>query len=1106
MAVAFAAALWATPAGAQPATTEPAAQGPADTAVAPAQRGPAAQVVSEASPEAEPVEIWYLPDASGALRPVVGFTWEDFRQAQEVIRGERAQRQPPEWSAEQVAITGRVRGELAELEVEIRLLQTRADWVGVPLGLTGLALSGPIDHQGPSDSRCVVAEGTRGRTAWLYADKAGVEHHLKLRGRMPLEPFPGGGRLRLPLVRSSVTAAELILPQAEAVPQAPAAGLLVPVEATEPATTRVRVEGFGSELDLAWAGRPQSTLAASGIECRAATWYRLEPQRALLESVLRVSGLPEGQRTFQLRLPRGAQWLADELPGFRLTRVPPQSESDPSLGELLEVEPAAGSRGRLELKLRARWPASAEASETTQHYDLGPVEVVGAQRQTGQVAVTIDPGWRGELLPDALLQPLDAALLAAPLQGQQVDASYEYQALPFQLHVELAEQSSFVVAEPKYRLEIADDQLRLTAAIDYRVRGGRLRQVAFDLPGWQLVELGPAGQFPGELPTPREGRWTIPLAQPSVGELRLEWVAVREFPQAGQPVDLELPRLDAQTVAPAVLTVECPPSLEILPRGAELAGLTLSDDLTGASDDRHPARLAYDAATGQGRFIADYVRLPQRVEVDLESEILLDDRSARVRQRLQYRIEHEPITELVLQMPSRWASDAVIQIADEEPVAADVAATTVAEGRRLLSIPLRTARIGSLEVAVAYEVTHEPLAVDSSVLSELPLALPAQGQLGRHNLRIQAPTRLTVDLPQQPAWQTVTEPSQGETSLAWQLQATEPAFSIRLLLGLADPRWIAPTVVEQQWNQVWLSEAGREDRIVFRFTSSRPRALLRLPPGVVADDLKATFDGAPLAAPVGADGQVRLNWTPDPVPRPHVLELRYRFDQTRPLGGWQHLATAEFVDDVWSRQTYWQLVLPENSHLLSDPPGANGEFTWAWQRFHWGRKPTWEQPDLERWCGATRQPVPPRHSNRYLLSTVGRTPALDVFLADRATLVLLMSGTSLAAGLAVLYWPVLRRPPLLLAAGVAVIAAGCWHPETALVVSQSAALGCGLAALAGWLYYRRRTSSVSFESLSTASFQQPGSVARPLGAGSSSARRIEATSLLSGGPPPDPPV
>ena len=111
----------------------------------------------------------------------------------------------------------------------------------------------------------------------------------------------------------------------------------------------------------------------------------------------------------------------------------------------------------------------------------------------------------------------------------------------------------------------------------------------------------------------------------------------------------------------------------------------------------------------------------------------------------------------------------------------------------------------------------------------------------------------------------------------------------------------------------------------------------------------------------------------DPEQGRHLLELRYQFPE-RPRRGQMSLELPRLGDNVWARRMYWQVVVPRDEHLLLSPQGFAGEYAWGWSGFLWGRRPSLDQAELERWVAR----APRRASRRKPISICSARSATSV--------------------------------------------------------------------------------------------------------------------------------
>src|SRR5205823_9559838 len=114
-----------------------------------------------------------------------------------------------------------------------------------------------------------------------------------------------------------------------------------------------------------------------------------------------------------------------------------------------------------------------------------------------------------------------------------------------------------------------------------------------------------------------------------------------------------------------------------------------------------------------------------------------------------------------------------------------------------------------------------------------------------------------------------------------------------------------------------------------------------------------------------------------------VLEVYYALDPPPPYLGTVNdsLQTAKIEEALPPRRVYWQLLLPEDRHLVASPDELTSEMAWAADRWPLMRRPVMDQRQLEAWIKASRQPLLPRGGNEYLFGAPGSWPTLNVVAA-----------------------------------------------------------------------------------------------------------------------------
>ena len=179
-----------------------------------------------------------------------------------------------------------------------------------------------------------------------------------------------------------------------------------------------------------------------------------------------------------------------------------------------------------------------------------------------------------------------------------------------------------------------------------------------------------------------------------------------------------------------------------------------------------------------------------------------------------------------------------------------------------------------------------------------------------------------------------------------------------------------------------------------------------------------------------------------------IRDSSYVFQE--PLASFQSLVELpEIVDANWTQEFYWQLVLPERTHLIREPANLISANNWGWRGISWGRTPQHEQDWFEQWIGSSPQPfTPPIDStNRYLFTTFMGVQQLYVSTANRNVIAALLIGGAFAVGFLFISFDWMRRPFSILALAYACILAGLSVPASVLALAPPIVFGLCLVGL-----------------------------------------------------------
>jgi hypothetical protein len=308
------------------------------------------------------------------------------------------------------------------------------------------------------------------------------------------------------------------------------------------------------------------------------------------------------------------------------------------------------------------------------------------------------------------------------------------------------------------------------------------------------------------------------------------------------------------------------------------------------------------------------------------------------------------------------------------------------------------------------------------------------------------------------AWKSL--PSSDPTVAGSSYECTSPNSEpfLPLVVSAVPVDQITTTSVDRVWLQTWLSGATRQDRAAFRFRTTGSQVTVELAPQTYPAEIEVLLDGRPPEV-ISRDGGrivVKLDAAEDGIengadrelPAPRTLELRYRQPTRSAFVARRRLTPPQIVGTTALSETYWQIVLSGDRHVLRSPSQMTSASQWQWLGSFLGRQATKSQPELEAWVGASPQLAPTAAQNEYLYTGLAPVSSIELVTAPRWLIVLAASAFVLAIGLAWIYAPILRRGWILLVVGGVLAGLAVSFPTPALLLAQASVLGVVLTTLA----------------------------------------------------------
>lgn len=1026
----------------------------------PAEAKPAESGVRETLPK-----LYYFKNKDGDLIEVPDMTLEEVTRLYQLSQGLNSE--APTFSLRSTNITGRVEGTTATLDVVISITVNAKpeSWVRIPLRFGNAVLREPPQHEGEGEMFLEFDPVGEGYVCWMRAP-TGSKHNLNCQFLAKVQELGAESRLTLTAPNAISGMLKLVVPAPRAVAKCSRRGTEEELQSTADGSgSLIEMHRPASDFTITWrAGSATAMQVRQLVETHTALSVRMEGKRRVTcEAKIKLKSLRTPLETFVVRLPPGMRLLSFDQPNLQLNVLEP--EVDPVSQkpiQLVEVRLATKTSGPIEVPLAAEFLRDTAA--TDQPIEVGGFEVIDAVKQSGTIELFVEGEQSAVWVEGANVRRVDDPNLIDPMRTTKSLARFEFDAQPFSLQVQTVPKKTRISVEPTYVVYVDAQQLRLDAMLRFKIRGAKVYNLEYDFTGWTIDRVGPDILVQSEsLLTDNVSPLSVPIAAsalPAAGEFELRVQAHRDLVQPVADLAITLPRPVGSILTPGRVVIVPADNMQLIARIGDQQGLTsdpLPDPLPATMQvpKRQQTPMFYRELAGSSaaKFVAAASVREQMLTVSSQASVQLGERQAELDQRLKYNIAYEAVRYLDLDIPKAlWDSGRIQVLLDEEPLPLSVLPASVdADGTRLsVRADLSRDHIGPLELAVKYAVIAPPFDEERAQVWQLPLVAPlidGARQNASFTVRIgHLPSlRLTA---QGEGWiKTLGADQIGGGVSEWTLSGTPVGLPLQIQQERVSS--VGAVAVEQVWIQTWMSALQRQDRAVFRVTTANQLLQIKLPPDVREQDLAVAIDGRRVNdVALDSENVVTVPLSSGLETQTYVVELWYEFGAGRPSVGDIQLIAPQVLIAGDARRAYWQLILPEHEHLLIEPSGLTADMNWRWRGSHFGRVSALSQEELESWIGASRQPKLPQATNAYLFSTFGSLDRLHVRTEARRTVLLGCSGVALVAGLALLYFPFVRHPAILLIGGVLLIALALSSPDLAVVLTQAAVIGLGCLVLA----------------------------------------------------------
>lgn len=1026
-------------------------------------------------------ELFYLQDDGGRLVPVPGFRYRDFVDLFRIKEGLAGPLLPPGAVLEDVAVRVDARGlappadgrgEVAcPATVEFTIRQVAGGWIPVALELGGLVLSAAPRHEGAGRMIVDVEPERGGYRAWFEAtpDPGGdVRHTVSLAGTIPVEVTASheSFAVRLPAAVTSRVDVRSKRPAPAVVVQP--VGAKPTVAADPDGGSVVSMRGVAGDVRLRLGDADEvGVRRGPAAQVASESTIRVDGRNAVTETTLRLANLSPGPRRLALALPRQTAVREVRPPATLLSRGDDPDAPSAEIG----IDVDADGRAVVELVCERPIDPTGEASFEAVGF---AVEGIADWRQWGRVSLVVDGEWLVSWGDVPQLRRVDP-----PATSRQAGfvAAFAYDALPASLPLRVRPRRSRVVIEPEYRYDVGGTRVTLDARLRVAARGAPVGSIAIAIdPAWVIDEVGPPGAVDAAGVATEGGQLVVPFAQPLVGDVVVEIRATLPVAKDATRVAWNLPAPKADVVGPAAVVVASQGDIELLPDNETILGLVRQTAASAAVADADKTALVYRLDGADGTFAANRRFLPRRVEASIIAQVSIDPSEISVEQVIRLNVLHVALESIEVAVPAAVAAAGGVTIrcddASLDPtdigMVADAGDGNEAADTRVRAI-LPAPLLGAGEVTVGFRLPAPQIPPQATLAVDVPLVQPVDAAIGRESVTIVSPEATVVGV-RGDAWRRDVSPA-ATTAQVW--TAVKVQRSIPITLSTRDADATRSMVVEAAWLQTRLVPGVREEIRRYVVSSARDSIAMTLP------DTSPRGEGVELSHDVRLDGEV--------VPAPPgggrlVIDLprtdptrRWRVDvrtTVRRRSGWAALAESlglptrvalappVFEPPVLEQRFYWTVHLRPDEHLFGLPSGWTAQQRWQRGTFGWEQKPAATPLQIADWISAVAgrdaaadpvprgMQVPPLAERSVVYSGVGSPGDAVLWMVPTWCIVLAASGVSLAAALAVIYRPRLRRAGLWVAAAALLAVAAGAAPDVAPLVAQAGLPGLGLGALA----------------------------------------------------------
>ncbi len=831
--------------------------------------------------------------------------------------------------------TGNVEGELGKLRLELTIDILKDDWVEVPVGLAGVAVSKATIIETDSSTTVPLLRVVNGQ--YVFVTRGKGRYVLALDFVRQLDTQPGLAVLKYRIPSAAITTLELLIPQENLkVDVSPMlAATTSQMDGAEGKATRLQAFlGSAQEVTLSWKPR---TEAAEELEpvIIAQQFQHINISEALIshDLELKYDIHRGGVRSFSILLPE--DFRVTSVSGVNIAKwdVDPNATAGQKLGVEL-FSPAKGNYGltvRMERFLH----------ESRAELDLQPIRTEKVLRQSGLIGITYSPRRSVHLEQLANLARVDTGQLPKTLQNRPKVTAYRFITTDYSAKLIIDTTSPRISVNQQWVLGVDADSLELRGRLRHKIERTGVFELNMTMPEpWKVESVGPESivddfDLKGSGP---DRVLHVLLKQEKTGDIELQVKARADRDEAAGTVDFVLPSPDSNDLQ------QYDGELVLMLANQLQAKVAQTNQLQSMPVNRADkwGRIANLSPVMAFEFRAVDLEQPagaqfqidvKPVQISATVHRLVDIEAGSLSQQsvLQYRVRYAPVDTFYIKMPAETA-DAGVQISGanikEKPriddLPQDQASTADANGIEwaYYRIVLQSKVTGSYELRVDSRSPFKPGEVGNPAKIDVQPVLAA-GKLSDQNGYIAVAKADTLAIGEPEAENLISAdagsaadlpygPHRQKASLAFKYNS--PPFSLVLPVVAQKEAKVFTTIVKGAIIEQVVARDGMVNThaTYLLATSQGDRLPVVLPEDAELTAVLLNGNEAPVEMGVAADERiVRLPPSAGQVSR-FVLEISYGLRKASTSG----LQAPKLPDEIPVQQTLWRLWLPEDYRLL----------------------------------------------------------------------------------------------------------------------------------------------------------------------------------------------